>query len=199
MSDSGSISDKDKEAAQAILMEVSRFVVSLARESERVAVVMGVAQVDLTLERSLKSLFREHPGGQDNLFDLDRPLSTFSAKIALAFRIGLIDSDFEHVLQMFRKIRNDFAHSTEPEKLTESRHRNRMKEIVNVMKSSPSFESTRNIFLNAKLSSPELTDFSVAIDMTLIILETTMVLNQRISHAKVASFKLLEQVFPSPE
>jgi hypothetical protein len=165
--------------------------VSLAQESERVAVVMGVAQVDIALERLLKSLFQKHPGGQDNLFDPDRPLSTFSAKIALAFRIGVIDSDFEHVLQMLRKIRNDFAHSTEPEKPSESRHRNRMKEVLNAMKSSPSFEIIRTIILNAKISSPDLTDFSAAIALTLLVLETTMVVNQRIAHARVASFKLL--------
>ena len=50
---------------------------------------------------------------------------TFSAKIALAYRLDLVDKPVEHALQMIRRVRNDFAHSFEDASLTEQRIRER--------------------------------------------------------------------------
>lgn len=41
------------------------------------------------------------------------PLGTFSAKIDLAYRIGLIRLDERSSFHLIRKIRNEFAHSSE--------------------------------------------------------------------------------------
>jgi hypothetical protein len=47
-----------------------------------------------------------------HLFDgANAPLGTFSAKINLALRMGLITSTFFTGLEIIRKVRNDFAHN----------------------------------------------------------------------------------------
>ena len=96
---------------EEISLEVRTMIEGLMKEGERAAVVVGAARLELALEHLLKKVMQENPGGSDDLFDSDRNLGTFSAKIATAFRLGLIDLDIEHCLQLIRRIRNDFAHS----------------------------------------------------------------------------------------
>lgn len=98
----------------------------LVKEGERGAVLLGAARIDQALESLLKRTLLPNVGGDDNLFDPDRPLGTFSSKIALTYRLGLIDKSVEHALQMIRKIRNEFAHSFEEALLSDHTHRNRL-------------------------------------------------------------------------
>jgi hypothetical protein len=118
--------------------DVARFIRDLAAEGERSAVVLGASRADTVLEELLTVAMRPHPGNNDNLFDPDRPLGTFSARISLAFRLGLIDSACEHALQMLRKIRNDFAHSVSRTSLNESHHKSRVTELVREAKKDAS-------------------------------------------------------------
>jgi hypothetical protein len=49
---------------------------------------------------------------EDPLFDgANAPLSTFNARIEMAYRLGVIDATFSRNLHLVRKIRNDFAHN----------------------------------------------------------------------------------------
>jgi hypothetical protein len=73
----------------------------------------------------------------DPLFDSDRPLGTFSAKIALAYRLELIDAELQQAITAIRKIRNDFAHSMRPERLANSPHRERVDEFIKNFKDAP--------------------------------------------------------------
>jgi len=111
--------------------ELKAFIAILAYEGERSLVIGGAARIDVGLERLLKAVMSRGPRGKDdNLFDPDRPLGTFSAKIKLAYRLGLLDDDVEHALQLIRKIRNDFAHATTDIRLLECSHADRVREIV---------------------------------------------------------------------
>jgi len=110
--------------------EISVLVLGMMKEGERAAVVVGAARLELALERLLTRSMQLHPGGSDNLFDADRPLGTFSAKISLAFRLGLLDKKVESALQLVRKIRNDFAHSVGAASLADSSHSNRLRELT---------------------------------------------------------------------
>src|ERR1700727_2523834 len=99
--------------------EIGSLIGGLVLEGERALVVVGAARLDVALEELLKKVLRHHPGGSDNLFDPDRPLGTFSSKISLCYRMGLLDHDFERALNLVRKIRNDFAHSLGSPSLSE--------------------------------------------------------------------------------
>ena len=171
----------------ALSDSTTMFVGSLAKESERSVVVMGVAKIDSTLERLLKSLFQFNPEGKDNLFDTDRPLNSFGTKIALAHRIGIIDTDLEQALRMFQKIRNDFAHSTQHETLVSPRHSDKLNVIMKVVKSSKSFAKTRDIFGHI-VPSQEVADFTTAVDLTIILLECSMLVNTRLAPDRKATF-----------
>jgi hypothetical protein len=113
-------------AALAAAREATFIAAQLLKEGGRGAVLLGAARLDLALEKLLKAAMQPHVGGDDNLFDSDRPLNTFSAKIALSFRLGLIDKQVKHALQMIRKVRNDFAHSFEDSSLADHAHRSRL-------------------------------------------------------------------------
>ncbi len=74
-------------------VEITEFVATLATEGERVAVIISAARIDFVLESLLKGLMVPNTAASDPLFDSDRPLGTFSAKIALAYiRCGLSTS-----------------------------------------------------------------------------------------------------------
>lgn len=158
--------------------DIAAFVVNLANEGERSAVVLGASRADTILEEMLKIALHNHPGGDDNLFDLDRPLSTFSARIALSFRLGLIDEACEHALQMLRKIRNEFAHSISKASLSESRHRNRVLELAReAKKSGQIYTDFEKIFANCE---PMLREFCTAVTIILARLEYTATNAKRI-------------------
>jgi DNA-binding MltR family transcriptional regulator len=77
----------------------------------------GIALVvAATLDRTLEGALRMKMNTLNNelagrLFGDTRPLGNFSAKIDLAFAIGLVDSDNYKRLTKIRRIRNVFAHA----------------------------------------------------------------------------------------
>ena len=128
-----------------------------------------------------------HPGGSDNLFDPDRPLGTFSAKIALAYRLNLIDRDFEHALQMVRKIRNDFAHSVSKASLSESRHKSRVEELAKETKrAGKGFHSDIHELVAPDTGSKELGEFCAAVAVLLVCIEMAQEQNEPFKPAEVA-------------
>jgi hypothetical protein len=162
-----------------ISVEISKFVGELAEESERSAVVLGAARLDVSLEKLLKGIMHHHPDGNDNLFDPDRPLGTFSAKIALAYRLGLIDGSYEHALQMIRRIRNDFAHSTSKSSLSVSPHKNRVDELVKEVSKHGFFSKVRQSIAGS-VSQPVLLHFCTAITILIIVIETALLFDNSI-------------------
>jgi hypothetical protein len=75
-----------------------------------VAIVLGAL-----VERVLKELILSAmPHGELDLFDPHHPLSTFSAKIEIAYGFGLIDAEKRRNSNYIREIRNAFAHRVPP-------------------------------------------------------------------------------------
>ncbi|WP_146127430.1 hypothetical protein [Burkholderia cenocepacia] len=109
--------------------EASKLAFSLYEESERACVILGAAKIDSDLEVLLRQVLHPCAGGQDNLFESDRALGTFSAKISLAHRMGLISPEFERALQILRRVRNSFAHQVEDASLSVGGHKDRIAEI----------------------------------------------------------------------
>lgn len=128
--------------------ELDAFIGLLASEGERSLVIGGAARIDVAVERLLKAVMSRAPRGKDdNLFHPDRPLGTFSAKINLAYRLGLLDDNIEHALQMVRKIRNDFAHATHDIRLLQPSHPDRVREIVECVRHLPVYDQGHETFL----------------------------------------------------
>ena len=74
-----------------------------------------------------------------DLFDGDRPLATFSARINLAFAIGYIPLNAYSDLNLLRKIRNHFAHSAEQVSFEDGRIRDWCGALSTVKKDSSMF------------------------------------------------------------
>ena len=169
--------------------EAGTFTVGLAKEGERSAVVLGAARLDVSLEHLLKAILCHNPGGDDNLFDVERPIGSFSAKTALAYRLGLIDPEMEHALQMVRKIRNSFAHSTDVATLANSPHKDRVEELAKAATKSSHWLGL-NDQVEKLISNPTLAKFATAVTVMLIIIETIATLSEHSHPRVVASFSL---------
>ena len=82
-------------------------------ESDRAAAILGAALLDAVLEELLLDVMVEGVK-RDEIFEGTAPLSSFSAKIRIAYSLGLISAQERRDLDRIRKIRNDFAHSLDP-------------------------------------------------------------------------------------
>lgn len=82
----------------------------ISSESDRGAVLVAASLLEAGLEDAIKKKLISVKSNKDPLFDGNSPFGTFSAKIELAYRVGVIRSDTKEMLNLFRKIRNIFAH-----------------------------------------------------------------------------------------
>lgn len=89
--------------------------------SDRSCVIVAAAYIDELLGYIFK-LFLSSPSSEKEdkeLFSVYGPLSTFSSKIVLSYRLGLISNYEYKTLQIIRKIRNSFAHDISKDSLLE--------------------------------------------------------------------------------
>ena len=145
------------------------FVAEFKDESDRAAVILGVAKLDLALYQLLTNTLLPATGKSDELLDGDSPLGTFSAKIAFAFRLGLIDAQFTRALHLARKIRNDFAHEASGVSLSAGAHRDRVSELFAPFRALPSVDAFQTHFF--KNSKGPAIDFRTALAIMVARLE----------------------------
>ena len=99
----------------ATLPEVNGLFVALRRGDDRTAAILGATLIDDLLKSALLSKFRHLTGDEtDRLFGPDQPLGSFSAKIKLAYAMGVCDRKDAQNLEVIRAIRNAFAHNAKP-------------------------------------------------------------------------------------
>jgi hypothetical protein len=125
---------KIEEAKRTVQPELMKFLVVLGTESERSAVVLGAERVNVSLETNIKKFLLPCPDKHDPLFSSDGALGTFSRRIEVAHRLGLIDLKFKQALNLVRKLRNDFAHAITVESLQDGAHASRVAALFDLMK-----------------------------------------------------------------
>lgn len=85
----------------------------LAERQSRALVILASAQIDTQLRKVIEGFLwqkRGKPKDPDELFDGDSPLSTFSSRIKVALRLGIIDERLADALDKLRDVRNQAAH-----------------------------------------------------------------------------------------
>ena len=97
--------------------------------SDRAAAVVAGAYLDEILRELLTAFFVESPEGEPKLYESGGPLGTFSAKIEVAFRVGLLSLYERRVLHAIRGIRNQFAHELGDVAFSDQSIRDRCKNI----------------------------------------------------------------------
>lgn len=126
-------------------------------ETPRANVIIAASYVEDLLTKLLKKFLVKPPNVQDDLFGSSKPLYNFGAKIELAYRLGLISSDFAWVLHRVRKLRDDCAHSHEAKDFNTGK----MRDLIDIAyskvkpedKSSPATEDKlREVFTELTIS-----------------------------------------------
>jgi DNA-binding MltR family transcriptional regulator len=96
-------------------LEAIELLGQLRRQSDRECAVVCVSLLEHQLEVLLLNCFVEMTSAEEKeLFGGTAPLSTFAAKIKVAYALRLIDKTFRDDLDRVRKIRNVFAHKVKP-------------------------------------------------------------------------------------
>jgi hypothetical protein len=99
-------------------------------ENDRTAIIVATSMLEMQLEDLLKAVLQPKRKQDDELFAPERPLSTFSAKISLSHRLGVLDPELCAVLDGIRKIRNDFAHDVFARSLNDPPHSDRINDLA---------------------------------------------------------------------
>lgn len=102
----------------------------LKQESDKGAVLIASG----LFEEALRELITKHLypclDKRDPLFSGDgSALGTFEARIEIAYRLGLLNSEMRRHLNLFRKLRNEFAHNIYKTSLTEADVKDRLAAI----------------------------------------------------------------------
>ena len=139
------MSEQKKKHDYSPIVVLESFAKGLANEGDRATVILVAAKLDLLLYQILRKHLIPAPGSRDDLLDNDGALSTFSAKINMAYRLGLIDNLFSRSLHLIRKIRNDFAHEVEGCSLNSGSHRDRVRELIALARNLEFFKKSCGI------------------------------------------------------
>lgn len=112
-----------------------KFIELLQQESDRGCVIVSAAMLDDILSQLLKRRLAPSLEKKDELLEGgSSAFVTFSARIDLAYRMGLIRASVRATLHMLRKIRNDFAHISDPATFDSSSVQSRVHEIFKLNK-----------------------------------------------------------------
>ena len=88
---------------------------ALAEESDRAAAILAAANFEDRLRDAIMTSFVAlNRRDEKEMFKPYGPLSTFKAKVDIAFALGLYDRKTKKNLHTVGEIRNKFAHSPEP-------------------------------------------------------------------------------------
>jgi DNA-binding MltR family transcriptional regulator len=117
------------------------------KESDRAAVILAASFLDDLLRSALIGRLTSNHSTKDSLFDgANAPLSSFSSRIDMAFRLGIISDKFARDLHIIRRLRNDFAHNVTGCTFDNPPVKSRVEEL---MRSHGILERTRN-YTNTK-------------------------------------------------
>ena len=104
----------------------------ISAESDRGAVILAGSILDVALEKLIASYLLPPIKKEDKLINgAYAPLGSFSAKIEMCYRLGLIKPQVTEQLQLFKRIRNDFAHRITDARLSSVQNKARIQEILN--------------------------------------------------------------------
>ena len=153
-----------------------RIALQMLEERGRGAVLVGVARVDAALERLLRAGLLPTAGRNDSLFQAERPLGSFGARISLAHRMGLIETPVERTLHTLRRVRNAFAHSSDSASLTDPAHASRLAQAYQDGRANPLWAPLESVLSKAGAAGeppvdPALRDYILLITILVAFLE----------------------------
>jgi len=112
--------------------EVYSFRQRLSEESDRGCALMAAAYLDEELKKLLQKSFVNDKKIYNEILDHSAPLGSFSARIDLAYLLGLISKKSRRDLHLIRKVRNAFGHSSQKLTFADRAIAARCKELYHV-------------------------------------------------------------------
>jgi hypothetical protein len=122
------------------MAEFYKFAEEFSGETDRAAVILGAAKLDILLFQLLQKVIRPCTSKIDELLEGDSPLGTFSARAMICHRLGLIDDEIYKSINLVRRIRNSFAHELSGVSLETGAHRDRIRELCAPLKEHGAFK-----------------------------------------------------------
>lgn len=102
-----------------------------SNEPDSVTAILVPAKLDALLRICIeRRLLPAKKPKDDTLLRSDGALGTFSSRIEIAYRLGIVDSDYKVALHLLRKMRNEFAHGFETQDFASQHHKSRILELV---------------------------------------------------------------------
>jgi len=124
---------------------------TLINESDRGAVLVAASILDQQMRHLFEAVATSELSKSklSRILDYPGPLSSFSAKVEIAFLCRLIDAQLFNSIQRFKKIRNEVAHS--PQSFALKNHEKELFEIYDLADGLPSLirERTGNLILQS--------------------------------------------------
>jgi len=124
--------DRDKlfeEISSRRFPEIVKFRHVLTPESDRGCALLAASYLDGELEALLRARLVDDAKTIETFFRPDGPLGSFSARIDMAYLLGLIGSAARRDLDLIREIRNDFGHNPSPIDFSHPAIANRCREL----------------------------------------------------------------------
>lgn len=135
---------------EARLQRISK---ELHGESDRAAVILGAAWLDEGLKDLLGAFLLVGAKQEtEELFGNNGPLGSFSARIVMSHRLGLISKDVKTSLDVVRRIRNKFAHEVETPRLDGQWYKQVIATLPNLMPSDTFWEAYKTKFYGEERS-----------------------------------------------
>ncbi|WP_324026552.1 hypothetical protein QSV08_03280 [Maribacter sp. BPC-D8] len=95
-----------------LVKEFEDYKSQILNESDRGLILIIAAYIEDVLKEVLEIKLIGGQKHKRELFNFNGPLGTFSSKIMMSFSIGLINSEEQFEINTIRKIRNEFAHTS---------------------------------------------------------------------------------------
>jgi len=149
-----------------IISDFRNFISEFKSETDRAIVVLTAARLDYLLLSILQKRLIPNTSKSDEFFENQGPGSSFSNKIMLSYRMGLIDRDFTRALHLVRSIRNDFAHETSVCSLERGSHKDRVNTLVAPYRKLKFFSYFKNEFIGNVQPSRE--DFMTVVGFLIL-------------------------------
>lgn len=137
--------DPDLQISADVIARATEMLLPLLKmaetESPRTKVILYATRIDEELDALLKKFLkpRRRPKEEDDeLFRAYAPLSTFSGRISMAHRLGLLSRDDADSLDTLRSLRNDCAHKIFDFRFDESPAKERTARFIELTCRDPS-------------------------------------------------------------
>jgi DNA-binding MltR family transcriptional regulator len=180
---------KKKHGLEAEFVEdFDQLINQFTEESDRAAVILGTAKLDYLLGQLLNKYMVASYTSDDPLLKNDGPISTFSSRTHLAYRLGLIDSEFAKALHLVRKTRNEFAHDVKDSQLNNPPHRDRIKDLALLFQNTPLFDEVRKTYFSDANNSSA--NFFTVIAILIMRLETIIIKVKPLSSNKAFGIRI---------